>query len=123
MKTLFNFIIAILFSLIAFINTNAMNTPTDDRTYAIDTLMVNVPSEIHIYKSDDFGISIKAPNKHIYDNVKWELKDQMLIINFDDMYMIEDQLINSNDIKINIGLPDKVKCIKTNPNLQITKTI
>jgi len=98
------------------------NAYANETTNSIDTLMINVPSEIHIYKTDDFGINVQTPNKYLYDNVKWELKNNMLIINFDDNYMIKDQIINSNDIKINIGLPNKIKCIQTNSNLQIAKT-
>jgi len=123
MKTLFNFIIAILFSLIAFINTNAMSIPTDDRTYAIDTLTINVPAEIHFYKADTFGIAIKAANKYIQNNIHWDLKDQNLTIDFDNIDMIKRQVIDSEDVRINIELPEKVKCIKTSSDLQVKKSI
>ena len=120
MKKFKNILIGLMLTISMMICGNAY---ANDAKTSIDTLMINVPSKVNIYKSDNFGISIKASNQKIYDNIKCEIKNQMLIINFDNMYMIEDQIIKSDDVKINIALPDKVKCITSNPNLKIEESI
>lgn len=93
-------------------------TYTNDQS-KIEQMIVNVPSKIFIYPGDTFDISIRTKNLEVYDNIKYEIKDNILYIDLNDKRMLEDQMLEPKDVRINIQVPNNIKKIKTNSNMLV----
>lgn len=118
MKKLIITTLIFVFTLISLdINANA-STYTNDQS-KIEQMIVNVPSKIFIYPGDTFGIGIRTKNLDVYDNIKYEIKNNTLYIDLNDKRILEDQMLDPEDVRINIQVPNNIKKIKTNSNMLV----
>ena len=86
----------------------------------ISEVIVNIPSNVYFYQGDEFGINIRT-NKNLFKQIKYEIKNDKLYIDFNKIkYNMEDS-INPEDIKIYIQSPNEIKKVKTNSSLLVAK--
>ena len=111
------FLLATIFLICILLGINANNTNLHDNFEKnIQEIIVNVPSNIHFYQGDTFGINIRTFDKDLYNQIKYEIKDDKLYIDFNKFYD-HNVLLDPDNIKINIQTPVEIKKIKTNSEL------
>lgn len=84
-----------------------------------NTVNISIPATINIYEGDNFDILIRSNNKIYLRNIKYEIKNEILKIWMDNIPYDEILDINSNSIKISIMVPNKIKILTSNSNLQL----
>lgn len=84
-----------------------------------NTVNISIPATINIYEGDNFDILIRSNNKVYLRNIKYEIKNEILKIWMDNIPYDEILDINSNSIKISIMVPNKIKILTSNSNLQL----
>ena len=105
-----------LFMLATMLNVSAENNNI------IEKAIVNVPSYVSVYEGDSFDIKIRTINKELYNLIKYEIKDNKLYIDLEgDTYLINDQILNPEDIRINIQVPHDIE-IKTNNYMLVAES-
>ena len=87
----------------------------------ISELIVNVPSNIYFYKGEEFGINIRTNDLDLYKQIKYEIVNDKLYIDFKNFRFNSDDMINPEDIKIYIQAPNEIKNIRTNSNLLVAR--
>lgn len=113
MKKIFISTLIFAYSLIC-VNTNASNYIDESSNEPkIGQMVVNIPSFIKIFPADTFGINIRTKDIDIYKSIKYEIKNNVIYIDTNDKQLIDEQLIDPDDIRINIQVPNDIK-IKTN---------
>ena len=121
MKKILLTIILTMYLLVS-ININANATEYTDNNINepnIEEIVINVPSNINIYKGDKFGINIKTIDIELYNAIQYTIENNILTINCIDDRLFEEYLDYPENIKINIQLPTEIKNIKTNSNMLV----
>lgn len=109
-----------IFSICTIIGINANNlTKIDNNMSNIQEVIVNIPSNIYLYQGEDFGINIRTTNFDLYKDIKYEIKNDKLYIDFKNYKLNEYDNLNPEDIRINIQAPNEIKKIRTNSNLLV----
>ena len=112
-----------IFSICTIIGINANNlTKIDNDMSKIQEVIVNVPSNIYLYQGDEFGINIRTIDKDLYKDIKYEIKNDKLYIDFKNYRLNEYDNFNPEDIRINIQAPNVIKKIRTNSNFLLVAT-
>lgn len=113
------FILTTIFLICILLGINANNTLKFNNNYFdkdVKEIIVNVPSNIYFYQGDTFGINIRTFDEDLYNQIKYEIKDNKLYIDFNKFYD-HNVLLDPDNIRINIQTPVEIKKIKTNSEL------
>lgn len=109
-----------IFSICTIIGINANNlTKIDSDMSKIQEVIVNIPSNVYLYQGEDFGINIRTVDSDLYKDIKYEIKNDKLYIDFKNYRLNEYDNLNPEDIRINIQAPNEIKKIRTNSNLLV----
>jgi len=107
------------YSLVCF-NANATQYIDDSSNKPnIERIVVNVPSTVKLYPGDSIDVNIRTYDKDLYDNIKYTIHNKILYIDLLDQKYLEDQLIEPDDVRINIQVPNNVENIGTDSYLLV----
>lgn len=119
MKKIFLATLIFVYSMIC-MNVNATQYINDEINKTdIEQIVVNVPSIVKIYPGDSIDLNIRTYDKDLYDNIKYEIHNKILYIDLLDQKYLEDQLIEPDDVRINIQVPNNVENIGTDSYLLV----
>ena len=119
MKKIFLATLIFIYSMIC-MNVNATQYINDEINKTdIERIVVNVPSIVKIYPGDSIDLNIRTYDKDLYDNIKYEIHNKILYINLLDQKYLEDQLVEPDDVRINIQVPNNVENIGTDSYLLV----
>ena len=106
---------------LVYVNANNVNL-YDNFEKNIQEIVVNVPSNVHIYKGDTFDINIRTVDTDLYKHIKYEIKDNILYVDFKNYVLRENDIIEPENVRINIQAPNNITNVRTNSYLLVAKT-